>query len=131
MTTHCFKLVCIGALAIFSGQSLKAECFICDDLISVDEMMASCLEAKFEKFNEKIQSSPENYAAIDLGICSDVSASTESSRALSVMPNLTTKEEVKRVYLLTSESLGCLRGLLTNAQIEFNPTATFDLYEMC
>ncbi len=130
-----FELSLASALISVLPTLVSASCYVCDELIEVDSLMADCVVKRYEDIANEIASKPNGRAAVNFDQCSDVSTEGSSKRgAIAEFPSLsdyTDHSLSKRVYLIDAEGLDCLKHLIETHDSPYDPTVTFDLYESC
>lgn len=108
-----------------------AACFVCDEVVEMNEDYAKCYLADYEKLLENITNSAKGRAKINLGSC--VGDKPGGDRGgLATMPNIDNQSKrLKMIYVFDSGSAVCLKKLLDSHTGLFTPTITFDLYKVC
>lgn len=126
-------LCCLWPVA---GQSL---CMVCDEIITLNTDQASCFADNFDTVLKAIEATPEGRFPVNMNGCQSEAQGGQgigTRGGILTMPDLPDSpaiapEEGKSVYLLDRSGAECLRTLLTTHSADIDPSATFDLYEMC
>ncbi|WP_058246372.1 hypothetical protein [Tropicibacter naphthalenivorans] len=112
---------------------------VCDEIITLNADQASCFTDNFDTVLKAIEATPEGRFPVNMNGCAlgDRNGQGIATRGgILTMPDLPERpalapEEGKSVYLLDRSGAECLRNLLTARAAELDPSATFDLYELC
>lgn len=126
-------LCCLWPVA---GQSM---CMVCDEIITLNVDQASCFADNFDTVIMAIEATPAGRFPVNMNGCKleeQMGQGIGTRGGILTMPDLPDShaiapEEGKSVYLLDRSGAECLGALLTTHFADIDPSATFDLYEMC
>lgn len=131
MTFRCFEKFLMSLSFTMVTFEVNAECFLCDEVITLNKEMVACLNSNFEEFTKEISEANGEPTALNLTSCYETGASSENTRSLSVLPSLSTSGKIKNVYMFDVDNLNCLIDLVKSNDLDFDPNVTLDLYEEC
>lgn len=129
---NCLALVTMFIVA--AAHSARADCFICDDLVVLDEVAAKCF---LDNANTSISEAASNgYSEIDISDCTgrDAVESRGSLELDSGFDKIGGNESTLRVrtsFVLDVPSIECLKQLLTSVKRPITPAQRFDLVSEC
>lgn len=139
--THCSKplqklacgLCCAALLALATGA--RANCMICDEIVTLDSARAACFMQNFDEINTKIALAPHGRMSFDLDACTVEGETLNRRGGIATLPRINdggaTPAPAKSVYLLDKRLVACLRDLIENHPEPLDPSAVFDLFEDC
>jgi hypothetical protein len=115
----------------------EASCYVCDEVVELDNALATCLLEEFDQHLTRVQQSSDNYSSVDLSHC--VGSDGSENRGIVAMPvpgviydNATSGTVALRtVYIMDEESLLCLRKLVDPLKGKLSPVRQFDLTKEC
>ncbi|MGJ8617156.1 MAG: hypothetical protein ACSHWS_09960 [Sulfitobacter sp.] len=119
------------ALWLSSFGIANAQCRVCDEVVEMDQTLASCFVRQFAAIEKAVASAPSGRMKIDLSGCKGVQTDGERGGLLS-MPSLTEPaRRLKSVFILDLPYAKCLHDLLTEIEGPIDPTVEFDLFVQC
>ena len=118
-----------------------AECFICDEVVELNDDYAACFIENFDLVLEAFVSSPGGRQTVNLAGC-EADGGARRRGGLLEMGGLTTEMaplppetseagQIKSVYILDRPLALCLRDLIDAHEGPFDPSVAFDLVEAC
>lgn len=120
--------------AVLAANQARAACMICDELITIDEVHATCFLENFDQINEVIAADPKGRSSIDLAKCVINGEELLMRSGLATLPELGTinpTKSMKSVYMLDTSAVTCLRDLIEAHERPLDPAVVFDLFEAC
>lgn len=127
----------LALLLALSMVQPAAACFVCDEVVELDQIRASCFLAEYDTFEQAIRQSRERRTEIDLSACAkDVATGLRGIDALPVFPTsrdaaLTLKANLRSVYILDEKSVACVKKLLEDRDEPIDPSIRIDLSSAC
>lgn len=130
-------VVVLAAALVLSAPA--AACFVCDEVVELDRVRASCFLADYENYAESIRSSELGRAEIDLSGCAQSVAS--GRRGIAAMPlfpdesgdepDTAFQADLRSVYILDEKGAACLKTLLESRKDPIDPSIRVDLVSAC
>ena len=119
-------------LWVASLGSAEAQCRVCDEIVELDDRLASCFVRQYEALENAVASSPNGVMKIDLTGCKGGPEGDTERGGLLTMPSLTTPiRRLKSVFILDEAYVKCLRDLIASHEGPIDPTVEFDLFRQC
>lgn len=117
----------------------SAACFICDEVVTLNAEQAACFADHFPEVLEAIRAAPDGRAMVNLNSCAEGKDKITVRAGLGdmpeppkgLLPDGSWKLVGKSAYLLDVAGAECLSGLIARHEGPFDPSTTFDLFEMC
>lgn len=130
-------VVALAAALVFSAPA--EACFVCDEVVELDRVRASCFLADYENYAESIRLSEMGRAEIDLSGCAQsVASGTRGIAAMPLFPggssdkaDTTLQADLRSVYILDAEGAACLKKLLESRKEPIDPSIRVDLVSAC
>lgn len=125
------------SLLLLPSGSPQAQtaCYVCDEVVELDNVLASCLLKDFDRHLMQIRQSSEQYSSVDLTAC--VGSDGSENRGIIAMPVPGTPKApsaaapLRTVYVMDEKSLLCLQKLITPLTGKLSPVRLFDLTQEC
>lgn len=133
------KLVfCAGILWAATPSDARADCLICDEIITLNASRAACFLQNYGAIIERLTSEPSGRMSIDLDACTVEGEELETRGGLVTLPSMkdiggsaTGSPRPKSVYLMDAKGVSCLRNLVQRHSDKLNQSVEFDLFEDC
>ncbi|MEM6385394.1 MAG: hypothetical protein AAF718_04065 [Pseudomonadota bacterium] len=122
------KLCAASALTLLMAQAAVGQCFMCDEVIELDQAGATCFLADYASYEEALAGGAE-FVEVDISCAQRGTTGTRGG--VEVMPKLGERPIKRTVFTFDEAYLSCLRGLLDGMSDEIDPTITFDLAAQC
>lgn len=141
---RCFRMTPLGLATLVSGlapalaqSQSQPECFICDEVVEVDQAGADCFMAQLDDHRSTAATSADGFAEVNVYACYDP-VDAKDRGGIDVMPKLATQGTApgsgtavdKTVYTLDLASIDCLARLVAQTPT-FTPSEVFDLVVDC
>lgn len=123
--------------------SAQSACMVCDEIITLSADQAACFQSNFDTVLDAIDSAPDGRLPVNMNGCAPGAGGLATRGGVLVMPTLPNQNDqeapgiapgpgtAKTVYLLDRSGAKCLRDILAAHDDQLDPSATFDLFEMC
>lgn len=137
---RCFKAFAAAACAVLIPGVADAECFVCDNEVSLTGEHARCFLDNTDRIARAIQKSEDGYLLIDLANCVGPLGQKKSWRSgIGQMkrPDLDEPGQtlptapVKSAYILDINRTECLKRHLGTREDALDPEVFVDLFKAC
>ena len=126
------RIVLAGVVWVASMGAAAAQCRVCDEVVEMDDRLASCFVRQYAALESAVSSAPNGVMKIDLSGCKGGAGAEGERGGLLTMPSLTTPvRRLKSVFILDQAYVQCLRDLIANHEGPIDPTVEFDLLRQC
>lgn len=115
----------------------QAACYVCDEVVELNDELAGCLVASFDQHLTRVRQSNEKYSTVDLTDCIGSDGSENRGIVKMPVPGATIEAPddestaLRTVYIMDEASLVCLRKLIDPLKGKLSPVKLFDLTKEC
>lgn len=130
---RCFNLA-FAVLCALVATPAAAECFICDEVVELNEEYATCFTENFDTLMDALDTAPAGRQQVNLAGCGADSGTAGRRGGLlemGTLPLATPNTPIKSNYILDRPLALCLRELIAAHDGPFDPSVAFDLVEAC
>lgn len=121
----------VAGFGLFAAVDASAECYVCDEVITLDNDQAKCFSSKYDDILKAIEAAPEKRVPVNLLVCS-IGTKRSATRGVVNLPTTAAPQTAYKFnYLLDKSGAECLNILIKEHKGELTPAKTFDLLKEC
>ncbi|MDF1804344.1 hypothetical protein [Thalassovita sp.] len=129
---------CVFAAGLCLAQAASADCFVCDEVVELDQAAAQCFVDQSQTYLERAKQARGHRTEVDLSTCTG--ASTDNGRGLDSFVRLPgsagkgqeqRRKRIRTVYVLDVQAITCVQAILNTRSAPIDPSLTIDLIEEC
>lgn len=130
-----FAALALAAVPATTGAGLAQSCFICDDLIVLNDADAECFLKAYDASRREAQQ--KGFVTINLSACTNADEQEKRGSIdkplgeLSPQSGETARSATRSSYVLDLVGIDCLYRMVGGQTRPINPTASFDLQNSC
>ena len=122
----------VVGLTLCLAPARAQSCFVCDEVVELDQARADCLMSRYDEFETRLSASQKGRVEIDFSSCGAHPSSNDGVKergfgTSSISPGDILAVELRNSYILDRPSLNCLRQTLSDRTIPIDPTLRIDL----
>lgn len=129
-----FSRLTLAIVVTLFGAPIRAdECWICDDVVELNDEYADCYLANYDLLMESFEAEGLERHQVNLAGCASVEGTQGTRGGLLQMGGLRADSvtATKSIYTLSREFAVCLKVLIEKNEDPMDPSVVFRLTEQC